>query len=136
MIDIVKHILSNDSAVAAIVPDARITASERVQGDAMPAIMIDLVSTDDGYVLGGLEGTSDYTFDIIGYTASFAQANSLMTALKGAVADYTGAFTTAAGNDYTVVASNIVNREVEKDSGLDAYETTVTVTVIINDIAS
>lgn len=136
MIDAVKHILANDTAVTAIVPANRMTANERVQGAALPAIMLDLVSTDDFYCLGQFEDVSEYTFDIVGYTAGYAQAHQLMDAIRSAIGFYKGSITTSEGNTYTVVATEIVNRDIDKDSGLDAIETTVTVEVMIQHTAS
>lgn len=136
MTDLIKHILDNNAAVTAIVPTARITSNEREQGAALPAIMIDWVSTNDGYALGQSDGTSEYTFDIIGYTKTMGQAAALMTAIKEAVDRYAGSFTASTGNFHHVIACEILDRNIEKTTGLDALEITVSISLTTNNTAS
>ena len=102
----------------------------------MPAIMMEWVSTEDGYALGQSDGTSEYTIDIVGYSNNLADAHSLMDAIKTAVDRYQGSFTTTIGNTYEVVACEILDRYIEKVTGIDCIETNVSILLTTNNTAS
>ena len=134
MIDLVYHILTNDAGVSAITTN--VYADARQQTDATPGIVIEWVATDDEYALGGMVCNNIYTIDLIGYSKDMATAHNLLKAMRSAVNTLNGNYTTAAGNSYTVVSSEITDRNAETIVDLDVIESSLTVEITTQDTPS
>ena len=134
MIDLVYHILTNDAGVTAITTN--VYADARQQQDSTPGIVIEWVATDDEYALGGAVCNNVYTVDLIGYSKDMATAHGLLDAMREAINTLNGNYTTAAGNTYTVIASDITDRNIETIVDLDIIESSLTVEITTNDTPS
>ena len=129
MINLIRHILVNNSNLSSVVPASKMTTEFRVQAESTPAIVIDWISTNELYA-----NISDckhyiYTYDILIYTKGLQDNATIMGLVADAVDRYKGVVTTAAGNEYTVSNVQIINRTAQVLTGHDMTEGIITIEV-------
>ena len=95
MINGLRHLLTNDATVAALVPAERIFNGFRSQLSETPAIVLDWVTTNDDYALGGSRCVSEYTVDILVYSKRYSELSAVMDAVTDLLESYTGTVTTS-----------------------------------------
>lgn len=132
MTDLVYNILSNDAAVTSVVPASRIFSDYRSQTTATPAIVMEWMDTDDDYALGGGRCYSIYTVDVLTFAKGYGTTDTLTKAIIAALDNYSGSVTCTTGNTYDVVATQMVNRNVEAGTDDNIVEGSITFEITIN----
>lgn len=127
MLDLVRHILTSNTALTAVVPASKVTTDFRVQTENTPAIVLDWVSTEEMYSNLSDCAHSKYTYDIVIYTKGLQSNAEIMALVVDAVDQYQGQLTTAAGNDYSVHYTMLLNRVSRMLPELDMAEGVVSI---------
>ncbi len=128
MLDLVNHILTNDSAVTGIVSN-NIYAGVRTQIENTPAVVMDWVSTDDLYTQHDTCNHAVYIVELICVAKGYGTCAGLMEVVKDSVNRYRGDVTTSTGNTYSIVNTLLINREIEVIEGGDMVEGTITIEI-------
>lgn len=125
MLDLVYHILSNDSATNTAV-GGRITTDLRVQTEATPAITMEWVNTNDLYYSKDACKHSVYTVDVYVYSKTLGECDTVMGHVLAALDRYKGAVSPSTGNTYTVVNTLVQDRTMEVLSEANMVEGQIT----------
>ena len=131
MINLLHNLLSSDATVSGLT-GTKIYYSYREQKTGTPAIVLDWVSTDDGYALGGMRCDSIYTVDVVAFANNLGTLHSLTQAIISALDSYSGTVNTPEGITYNVVACQLLDRNFETAMDSDTHEGTLTFEITIS----
>ena len=85
-----KDVLTGNATVTALAPAARINWGSRPQGSPLPAVVLNVVSDNEGLTLKGRDGLSVGRVQVDCYGATYTQAKQLSRAVRSALSGYRG----------------------------------------------
>jgi len=128
MLDLVYHLLTNDTDVNTAT-GGRITTDLRVQTNGTPGITMELLSVEDLYYQKDSCKHYIYTIDVVVYTKSIGDCDTLMKQVANAVDRFSGTVTPATGNTYNVNNILIQNRDIDVIQDSDMVEGSLTLEI-------